>query len=788
MKPYGEVITNKAISDQGLFTVHKVEGKYYFEIADSLLSKREFLVSSKTSGFVENLDFGGAGMSPKPEQVVRWDKVDNRILLRAVSYNSTASEELPIYKSVKYNNFEPVLFSFEIQTISKDSSSYVIQVDDLFTTDVDFLGPLNNEQRKAFQIRNLDKTRSLITRMNSFPLNVEVRHVLTYAGAQIPAMSETSSLSVEMHQSFVLLPEKPMMPRLQDPRVGFFSVQTNDYGDEQYKTVQKGYITRWRLEPKDWAAYNRGELVEPIKPIVYYIDPNTPQQWRKYLKQGVEDWQQAFEKIGFKNAIIARDAPSPREDPDWSPEDVRYSVIRYIATTIINAQGPHTHDPRSGEILESDILWYHNVTKWLRALSLTQTGAVNPNVRKPHLSEEDMGQMIRYVCAHEVGHTLGFPHNMGASAAYPVDSLRSATFTKRWGITPSIMDYARANYVAQPGDQGVHLLNNRVGPYDEYAVKWGYKPIPTAKSPEDERETLNGWITEKLNDPVYRFGRQTFIRHIDPRSQTEDLGDNAMKAGSYGIENLKRIVPNLIKWTTEPGRNYAILEESYLDAVRQWNLYLGHVVHNVGGVYETTKTSDQPGPVYEYVPRERQVEAVRFLINNGFKKPDFLLEDEILKRLEHAGVVERIRQIQAAHLNLLLDPGRLAILLEAEALRGKNVYTLPNLLTDLRQGIWQELSTTKSIDLYKRNLQRVHLNKYALLMTEEQPSVPFNARTAIGFTPVAVSVSDIRPAVRAELINLQTAIKSAVPTAKDDATRNHLQDCLARIRDILEPK
>ncbi|MCW5909762.1 MAG: zinc-dependent metalloprotease [Cyclobacteriaceae bacterium] len=787
-KPYSEVITKKAVSDPGVFTVHKVESKHYFEIPDSLLSKREFLLSSKTSGFVENLDFGGAGMAPKSEQVVRWDKVDNKILLRVVSYNNIASEELPIYKSVKYNNFEPVLYSFDIQAIGKDSLSYVISVDELFTTDVDFLGPLSNEQRKDFQIRNLDRNRSLITSVKSFPQNVEVRHILTYAGTQIPSNKETSSLSVEMNQSFVLLPEKPMMPRLYDPRVGFFSVQVNDYGSPEHKTVKKQFITRWRLEPKDWDAYNRGELVEPVKPIVYYIDPATPVQWRKYLKQGVEDWQQAFEKIGFKNAIVAKDAPTPEEDPDWSPEDIRYSVIRYIATTIINAQGPHTHDPRSGEIIESDILWYHNVTKWLRALTLTQTGVVNPNARKPKLSDEDMGLMIRYVCAHEVGHTLGFPHNMGASYAYPVDSLRSATFTKKWGITPSIMDYARANYVAQPGDEGVHLFNNKIGPYDDYAIMWGYKPIPGATTPEEETKTLNQWITERAGNPVYKFGRQTFLRHVDPRSQTEDLGNDAVKAGTYGIENLKRIVPQLMSWTSEPGKNYETLQESYSDAVNQWSRYIGHVVHNIGGVYETYKTSDQNGPVYEYVPKKKQQEAMKFLNQQAFQKPAYLVDENILRRLEHAGNVERIRQIQVNNLNLLLDPSRFAVLLDAESLQGQQVYTVNDMLTDLRNGLWAELKTGKEIDIYRRNLQRALIDKYGQLMKNDQVNVVPAARSALGFTPVNVNHSDIRPFIRGELKIIRNSLKQALALTKDTATRYHIEESIVRIDQILDPK
>jgi len=486
IKPYKEIITEKAESDEGLITTHKVADKYYFEIGDSLINK-EILVVSRISGFVKNLNFGGAGTKSRPQQVIRFEKKGDRILMREVSYNSVASEEKPIYESVKNNNFEPVIKIFDIKAMGKNKKSYVIDVAPLFTTDVPMFGAMYDFQEKRFGIRGVDKSRSFIESMKSYPKNIEVRHVLTYNGSdKLPDNQLTGALSIELNQSFVLLPENPMMPRVFDARVGYFSISHIDYGSEAQKADRKRFITRWRLEPKDPDAYFRGELVEPIKPIVYYIDPATPTEWVPYLKMGIEDWQVAFEQAGFKNAIIAKEAPSKEEDPDWTPEDIRYSTIRYVSTDIQNAQGPHVHDPRTGEILESDIIWYHNVMNLLRNWYFIQTAAINPAARSTKFQNEVMGQLIRFVGAHEVGHTLGLPHNMGSSCAYSVDSLRSPEFTKTMGTAPSIMDYARFNYVAQPEDGDVSLMPG-VGPYDKWSIEYGYKLNKDVTTPQEDK-------------------------------------------------------------------------------------------------------------------------------------------------------------------------------------------------------------------------------------------------------------------------------------------------------------
>ncbi|NDK57215.1 zinc-dependent metalloprotease [Pontibacter fetidus] len=775
-KPYSQVITDKAVTDEGLFKVHRQDDKYYYEIPDTLLG-RDMLMVSRIAKTATNIGYGGEELNT---QMLRWEKKGNRILLRVISYENVAADTLEIYHSVQNSNLAPVIQAFDIKAFNGAAS--VVEVTDFFSKDVPALG-LDQRNRDTYKVRRLDDKRSFVESIKSFPTNIEARSLMTYEATNAPSNSSTGTISLELNHSMVLLPKKPMAARKFDQRVGFFTISQTDYGTDEQRAAARRYIVRWRLEPKDKEAYARGELVEPVKPIVYYIDPATPMKWRKYLKLGVEDWQKAFEAAGFKNAIIAKDAPTPEEDPEFSTEDARYSVIRYFSSDVQNAYGPNVHDPRSGEILESHIGWYHNVMNLLRNWYFIQTAAINPEARKVQFSDEVMGELIRFVSSHEVGHTLGLPHNMGSSAAYPVEKLRDAEFTKKYGTAPSIMDYARFNYIAQPEDKGVALMPG-IGTYDKYSVKWGYTYFPETNG-RDNSEKLNAWIRQHENDPNYRFGRQQG-NTIDPSSQTEDLGDDAMLASTYGIANLKRIMPNLITWTAQENKDYADLQEMYGQVLGQWNRYMGHVTANVGGVYENYKTYGQKGNVYEPVAKEKQKRAMQFLNEQGLSTPTWMLDETIIRKFESAGTVDRIRNAQVSIVNNLLEPGRMARLLEAQATLGSKAYTLPEMMADLRKGLWSEVSTGKSIDIYRRNLQRGYLERMELLMKDQEQTAA--ARFGRGGTPVNVAQSDIRPMVRGELSTLRGQIKASLAKTSDTMTKYHLQDALVRIDNILNPK
>lgn len=776
IKDYDKVITKDAISDDGLFNVHLIGEKYYFEIPMDYLDT-DMLLVSRFAKLPSNLGGGYVNAGTKTNtRMINWHRFQNKILIKEKSSSAVASDSLPINVSVKANNYEPTLYAFDIEAFSKDSSSVVIDVTSFYNTDVKAISGLGSRLRTTYKVKNLDKSRSFINSVKSFPENIEVVQDFTYNASNPPVNTGDETISVQMNQSMILLPKVPMQPRLFDERVGWFTLSQYDYSSEELKADRKTYLRRWKLIPKDIEAYNRGELVEPIKPIVYYLDPATPEKFRSYMKEGIELWQKAFEAAGFKNAIIAKDPPTKAEDPEFSPEDIRYSVVRYVASTTRNATGPSVSDPRSGEIIESDIIWYHNHLRSYRNRYLLETGAANPSARTLNTPDEEIGEMMKMVIAHEVGHTLGLPHNMVASYAYNVEDYRNGPFTQKNGIAATIMDYARYNYIAQPGDENIRFVR-QLGPYDEYAINYGYRYIDGAKSAEDEKEVLNSWILEKAGNPIYKFsGRNNF----DPTSQTEDIGNNSILASTYGLKNLKIVAKNLPSWTSDTTDNYEDLNELYGELLGVWSRYVGHVVTHVGGVVQDTKNPSQQGSVYNSVDKSYQKSAMKWLHKNAFETPNWLIDKSIVQNINYAGYTDRIRSLQARHLNSLLDFERLGRLIDHNTLDPKN-YSALEMLRDVRTGIWSEANSASNVSVFRRNLQRAYLDRMIYLMTEDLN--PQRSRQYFN-----VNQSDVRALVRGELNQLKTVLNSASKRSINTETKYHYIDCIERINNLLDPK
>ena len=805
-KPYKEVITDKAKTTKGLFTVHKVEDKFFFEIPDSLMGREIMTVTRITKAATIPGTYGGEMLN---RQVINFEKgPENKVFLRAIQYiNVSPDSTAPMYKAVKNSNVQPIAQAFDVKAVKKDSVSKqgvtVIEVTDFFKGDNQIVS-LPPFTKTMYKITSIAADRSYIQSIKTFPINTEIRTVKTFNGTppmpsfggapspipsvNIPAIAASGAVTMEINTSMILLPKETMKQRYFDSRVGYFANGYTVYDEGSQRTEDRTFAVRWRLEPKnaeDAAKQKQGQLIEPKKPIVYYIDPATPAKWRKYLKLGVDDWQKAFEAAGWKNAI--RGEILADNDTTISLEDARFSAIRYFASDIENAYGPNVHDPRSGEILESHIGWYHNVMKLLKKWYMTQGAAVDPRARKNKFDDELMGDLIRFVSSHEVGHTIGLRHNYGSSSTVPVENLRNPKWIAEHGHTPSIMDYARFNYVAQPED-GVKDLYPRIGEYDIWAIKWAYQTLDGVTA-EDDQKTLNKqFISEYAKNPRIWFGTET--NPYDPRTQSECLGDNNMLASEYGIKNLKRIVPNLIDWTKEEAQDYDMLTEAYGEIVTQYRRYIGHVTKNVGGIYETPKTTDEAGAVYEPTPRNIQKDAVLWLNRQVFETPTWLLDGKIMSQIRPDQGLDAISRIQEGTLTNLLAIDRLQRLIETNA-KYSTAYSLDEMFTDVRTSIWSELRSRKAIDASRRNLQKIYVEKMisTLNATGVAQTGGFSFRGTVVPAAVDPRKTDIISVSRGHLLTLKDEIKSALaqPTL-DKMSKYHLQDCLFRIDKGLDPK
>lgn len=695
--------------NKGLITTYQnLKNELYFEVSENLLNK-ELLVVTRFAQLPANYSgYLNAG-SKTAEHVVQFVKQGQKILLKEVSYSNIADENDPISISVSENNFKPILAAFEVK--NSDQNRYLIDVTNFFMADSPGFNIIRSYDKDNYKIGGVDKNRSFIDSARSFPKNTEILHTLTFSANKAPRKNLTKTFSFQINHSIIALPDDQMSVRYKDERVGWFSLEKINYSSEALKSDNYNIVRRWRLEPSDVDAYLRGELVEPIKPIVYYLDPATPLKWRKYFKMGIEDWNSAFEKAGFKNAILAKDPPTKKEDPDFSPEDIRYSTVRYVASTTRNAVGPSVSDPRTGEILESDIIWYHNHLRSYRNRYLLETAAANPKARSLNTPEEEIGEMMRRVISHEIGHAIGLPHNMKASSAYAVDSLRSGTFTQKFGIASTIMDYARYNYVAQPGDENIRFVR-QLGPYDDYSVEWGYRYF--AQDPKKEKEILKQMVDAKSLNPIYMFGGYG----NDPNSQTENIGDDPVKASMYGIKNLKVVAKNLMGWTVDPTGNYDDLGEIYGELIGVYRRYVYHVHSLVGGVYKTPHNFNQKGvTTYENVDFSKQKEALIFLEKNLWKTQKWLMKTELISQIKEEGVLNSMQELQISALNRFLNIERLNRMLSAqESLKGK-ALSVEQLFDNLFNVLF---SKKPNPDLYEQRLQLHLVNRINTLMSDEK--------------------------------------------------------------------
>jgi hypothetical protein len=789
LKKYDDVITKEAKTQAGVFAVHQVGDRVYFEIPQDALG-RLMLWRAEVAKGPGGSSWGGAELG---NAVLKWERRENKIYLWKVGFKKRTDGKA-VQAAVEAAATDSIIAAYDVQAEGKDRSA-VILVTPLF-----FRGlPDLSIARAAGGGGSVDEGRSYLQSIKAFPTNIEARSLLTFSGgggggAAPPGLPPGlgfggggRSVTALVHQSLVMLPDEPMRGRFFDPRVGYFTEGFTDYSHPKLWAVDREYITRYRLEKKDPAA----AVSEPVKPITFYIGNEVPEKWREAMKKGVEDWKPAFEKAGFKNAIVAKDPPSRAEDPNWDPEDARYSVIRWVAEPVANAMGPHVHDPRSGEVISAHIIFWHDIAKLVQLWYFVQCSGVDERARKLPLPDDLVCELIRYVTAHEVGHTLGLRHNHRASQAYSTSQLRDPKFLEKNGNVASIMSYGRYNYVAQPEDKvPAKDLIPKLAPYDFFAIEWGYKPLPDARSSEDEKKSLDELAARQMDEPFLRFGGEDGPSAVDPTVLTENIGSDPVEATELGLKNLDRVMGHLVAATTQKGEDFELLEEAYQQVLGHRSRWFQAVAKQVGGVVESrTLAGRGEAPQFNRVPKDKQKAAVAFLLKNAFTTPARLLDPKVVNQFKYSGVATAVTSQQRALLSTLLSSGRLNRLYDAEVQAPDQAYTVVELVGDLQGGIFAELKAdAPKVDPLRRTLQREYVELLKKEFDGPAPAVNLPAglpRNLPIFGDIGGPPSELRAVARMSLRKLEKELTEAAPKAADPATAAHLEDLAAEIKDVL---
>lgn len=779
IKKYDDVIPKTAKSLPGVFTVHRVDEKIYFEIPQDGFNKLMLWQAEVAKG-PAGVTWGGYSLGSR---YLRFERRDKKVFLWQVSFAKRGTGA--IQAAVDSANMDSIIYSFSVEAEGKDRST-VINATALYTTDIMDL----SIKGAVGSGGGIDPNRSYLDDIKAFPTNIEARSLLTFTGGggggfggfgKGPAFGGgAKSYTALVHYSLVMLPERPMMGRFFDPRVGYFTRSFENYNTSKTWMETQQYITRFRLEKKDPSA----AVSEVVKPITFYISREVPEKYKSYMLKGVEDWKPAFEKAGFKNAIIAKEAPDARTDPNWDPEDARHSVIRWVADPFQNAMGPHVHDPRSGEIISAHIIFWHDVIKLAQEWYFVQCSATDPRAKKLPLPDDLTGELLRYICAHEVGHTLGLRHNHRASGAYSIEQLRDPKFTEKNGSVASIMSYGRFNYVAQPEDK-VKQLIPVLAPYDFFAIDWGYRPIAAAKTPDDERPTLDKWASRQINEPFLRFGGEDGPAAVDPTVKTENIGADSIKATELGLKNIDRVLDHLVAGTTAVGEDFSLLEDTYKTILAHRRNWFNAVALNVGGVVESRTLGGRGTETFSRVSREKQKEAIKFLNDHAFTTPTKLLNPAIVNRFKYAGVANDVAGGQKSLMQSLLSSSRIRRLADEELLQGDKALSVMELVDDVQNGIFSELRNEKpKIDVLRRGLQRAYLEhlKAELLPKEGGGGGP------VFFGDGGTGSTDFRAVARVAVGRLRGQVISASNRSPDPITAAHLLDCEREIDAMLAQK